>query len=299
MLIILISENRRFVDPAEPYRHVAAGLRRIGHHVEVVAKSLSWPLWRGAADLVIVWNGINGAWGVIAGRSREAGTNVMVMERGFFGRMAHTQLDMQGFNHCASWAAGLAGPAPADGPERFATAWGAAAVTPQPRHGGYVLVLGQVPDDSQLHHSEIHHCGPLVQAVENATPREIDIRVRPHPLARWRRIADGRATVAAGDLRTAIAGARFVVTINSNAGNEALAWGCPVLALGPSLYGIAGAAMQTSLAHMAASVRMMLDGWRPSREMTANYLHHLACRQWTCDELAEGTILRSLLDDAA
>ena len=299
MRIILISNNRRFADPAEPYQHVAAGLRRIGHHVEIVARSLCWPLWQGSADAVIVWNGIKGAWGVICERSRRAGARVVVMERGFFDRMAHTQLDGRGFGHRASWAGSLDQPAPPEGPERFARAWGAAPVPPRPRRRGYVLVLGQVPHDAQLRDSEIHHVGPLVQAVENTTPREIDIRVRPHPLSSWRRPGDSRAALASGDLRATVAGARFAVTINSNAGNEALAWGCPVLAMGPSLYAMAGAAMQTSLSEMAASVRLMLDGWRAGRETAANYLHHLACRQWTCGELAEGTVLRRLLDDAA
>ncbi len=219
------------------------------------------------------------------------------MERGFFDRMAHTQLDWCGFGHRTSWASRPARPAPAGGAERFRRVWGDAPTPMRSRDDGYILVLGQVSGDAQLRDSEIHHTGPLVQAVENATPRDIDIRIRPHPLTKWDRPADARATVIKGDLRSAIAGARFVVTINSNAGNEALAWGCPVMCLGPSLYGIAGVAMQTKLVDLPASVRMMLDGWRPPRDMTANVLHHLASRQWSCDELARGDVLKRRLDE--
>ncbi|MBL7133524.1 MAG: hypothetical protein ISS78_05450 [Phycisphaerae bacterium] len=296
MRIVVIASNRRFADPAEPHRYVADGLQRIGHDVEVVSTHLAWPVWKGDADLVVLWNGVKGICGTMARRARQAGAKVLVMERGFFDRMAHTQLDHQGFNHRASWAARLVRPAPPEGPERFRRLWGGEPTPVRPRESGYVLVLGQVTGDSQLDDSEIHHAGPLVRAVEDATPRDIDIRVRPHPLARPRP-ADSRAELIDGELADAVGGARFVVTINSNAANEALVWGCPVMALGPSLYGIAGVALQTHLADMAVAIRMMLDGWRPPREMTTNYLHHLACRQWSCNELAEGTVLQRLLAD--
>ena len=297
MRIIVIANNRQFADPAEPYSHVAAGLRTLGHNVEVVAKKPTWPLWQGRADVAVVWNGVKRPAGAIADRARQAGAKVLVMERGFFDRMAHTQLDFHGFNHRASWASRLGRPAPIGGAERFRQVWGTEPTPMRSRRDGYILVLGQVSRDAQVRDSEIHHAGPLAQAVEDAAPRDVDIRIRPHPLARWCRPADARAAVIEGDLRTAIAGARFVVTINSNAGNEALAWGCPVLCFGPSLYGMAGVALQTHLVDMPASIRLMLDGWRPPRDMTANTLAHLACRQWSRGELARGTVLKRLLDD--
>ena len=297
MRIILIANNRQFADPAEPYRHVAAGLRTLGHDVEVVVPRPDWPLWQGRADVTVVWNGVKGVCGLIADRARQGGAKVLVMERGFFDRMAHTQVDFRGFGHRASWASRLAGPAPPDGAERFRQVWGAEPTPMQSRDDGYILILGQVSRDAQLRDSEIHHVGPLIQAVQDAAPPSVEIRIRPHPLARRACPSDGRAAVIEGGLRAALAGARFAVTINSNAGNEALAWGCPVLCFGPSLYGMAGVALQTHLVDMPASIRLMLDGWRPPRDMTANTLAHLACRQWSCDELAEGTILKRLLDD--
>ena len=102
MRIILIADNRQFADRAEPYRHVAAGLRTLGHDVEVVAKKPGWPLWQGRADVAVVWNGVKGPCGAIADRARQGGTKVLVMERGFFDRMAHTQVDFRGFGHRAS-----------------------------------------------------------------------------------------------------------------------------------------------------------------------------------------------------
>ncbi len=70
MRIIAIAGNRQFADPAEPYRHVTVGLRRLGHDVEVVAPAHAWPLWQGRADVAVVWNGIKGPAGTIAARAR-------------------------------------------------------------------------------------------------------------------------------------------------------------------------------------------------------------------------------------
>ena len=98
-----------------------------------------------------------------------------------------------------------------------------------------------------------------------------------------------------GTLAGAVRGARFAVTINSNAGNEALAWGCPVLCLGPALYATAGVAERTRLAKLPAAIEQMLAGWRPRDDDVRTYLCHLACRQWNCDELAEGSVLKRLL----
>jgi capsule polysaccharide modification protein KpsS len=87
------------------------------------------------------------------------------------------------------------------------------------------------------------------------------------------------------------------LTVNSNAGNEALAMGCPVLCVGPALYAMAGVAMLTHLVNLAGRIAWMRD-CRFDEAAVKNYLYHLACRQWTGEELAEGTALKGLLDAA-
>ena len=59
-----------------------------------------------------------------------------------------------------------------------------------------------------------------------------------------------------------------------------------MLCLGPALYGIAGVAIQTSLVSLQRNIELMLDGWRPDSRRVGSYLHWLAARQWTIDELA-------------
>ena len=224
------------------------------------------------------------------------------MERGFLDRFNHTQIDHAGFNHTASWAVDIAGPAPVDGVGRLAGL--IETIGPprpaRPRSSGHVLILGQVPGDAQLCDSEIRHAEDLVRAVEKAAGAGVELRFRPHPLGSWRTRRGGRTTTLDGELGDAIDAARFAITINSNSGNEALLRGCPVLCLGPALQAIAGVAIQTSLAGLKRNIELMLDGWRPDSRRALSYLHWLAARQWTTDELAGagGGVLARLLSAA-
>jgi len=219
------------------------------------------------------------------------------MERGFFDRSNYTQIDHQGFNHSASWVDRLAGAAPPAGPERFRAVRG--EIKPiRARRTGHILVLLQLPGDAQLKDSEIRHPAPLVRAVEDAAPLGVELRVRAHPMSNRQWPTPNRARMIGGELEDAVGSARFAVTINSNSGNEALAWGCPVLCLGPAIYARAGAAYATKLADLPAAIGTMLDGWRPKQDVVRNYLYWLACRQWSSAELRDGETLRGLLDAA-
>ncbi len=294
--IVVAAPNRRWARRAEPFRHVVAGLKRLGHDVEVVAP-VSWPLCSRRPDAAFLWNGAKGRSEQLAEKFRQDGVKTMIMERGFFDRFNHTQIDRQGFNHNASWADGILAKAPPEGGRRLAAVWGRTKSVRR-RDKGYILVLLQTPGDAQLADGEISHPAPLVGAVEDAAPQGLEIRVRTHPLSHWSCDARSPAKMIGDLLKDAIAGARFCVTINSGAGNEALAWGCPVLCLGPALYAMAGAAMQTHLSNLSGSIEWMLDGAEFDSTSVRNYLHHLACRQWSCAELANGAILQRLLDDA-
>ena len=297
MRIGLIVGNRRMRDPNDPHGAVREGLRRLGHQVEVVCPG-DWPVFCTLPDVAFLWNAVHGRRGVLAAELRRRRIPVLVMEHGFFDRRTYTQIDPLGFNHTASWTGVLQSSAPPDGARRFREAWGK-RVRPMRARDGYVLIVLQVPKDAQLRDSEIRHPGPFVGAVEDALPRSVDIRVRPHPRSDWLPGATNRSVPVESGLEDAVRGAAFVVTINSNTGNEALAWGCPVLCLGPALYADAGVARPTGLAGLAEALAAVLAGWRPGSTDVRNYLHHLACRQWSLDELADGYVLAKLLDDVA
>jgi len=332
MNVGIVCENRQWVDHGEPFRYVAQGLNRLGHVVHVVAKA-PWPLFDTPPDAIFVWNGVKGLWGQITGEARKAGIRTFIMERGFFDRFRFTQIDRSGFNHTASWASSLRDisprDVPLDGQARFVGAWGK---NPEPMRWhrfatanlagggfqtcatGYALVLCQVPNDSQLWGSELHHPGPLVRAVRDAAPRGLEVRVRAHPLSGW---SSGGTDLKSVPLAEAVAGAAFCVTINSNAGNEALAMGCPVLCLGPALYAMAGVARQTTLCDLPKAMEEMAAGPSgagdtslksasgeirrgepvpPGDATVRNYLYHLACRQWSNASLRDGTPLRALFE---
>jgi len=227
---------------------------------------------------------------------RQAGVPVYIMERGFFNRMYWTQIDTKGFNHRASWCCDmLCEPAPLEGRGRFEAVWGAPVVPLAPREGGYILVLGQTSGDAQLSESEVTHPKPLIQAMERALPDKYELVFRPHPVYAWRCCGTRATECVAGSLKEAVAGARFVVTINSNSGNEALAWGCPVVAFGPAPYCKAGAATPASVSQLPDVLLGALRGEVPDAAVVENYLYHLACRQYGIDELRSGEALVPLL----
>ena len=265
------------------------GLRARGHEVRV-ERPQSCTRWPQDSDAAFVWNGAKGRRASVWKAYRDAGKPCFVAERGFFARDSHTQIDAEGFNHTASWSETLGLPAPLEGRGRFEASWGRPAVPVKARTEGHILVLGQCANDAQLRESEIVHPSHLVDALEDATPEGVPISFRCHPLRDYN-IGTARRTktLRGTPLEADIAGARFVVTINSNAGNEALALGCPVLALGPALYCLAGAALQTPLRLLASAVGAMLDGWTPRG--VENYLYNLACNQYTLDEFRCGDVL--------
>ena len=297
MRAAIICTNKSWVDTTSPMRSVAIGLEMLGWDVTPTAPG-DWPIFSQLPDVAFIWNGVHGNSGRIAGELRKRGVAVMVMERGFFDRFNRTQIDHAGFNHTASWVTRLSGPAPVEGVRRFAelTATIGPALATNPRRDGHVLILGQVSGDAQLRDSEIGHARQLVRAVEAASASDVELRFRPHPMDKWR---SGRNELN-GDLSDAIDAAGFAITINSNSANDALLRGCPVLCLGPATPCIAGVAIQTSLTALPASIELMLAGWAPDSRRVLSYLHWLAARQWTIEELTDtdGGVLTRLLADA-
>ena len=292
MKTVVIADNQQWRSQSEPHHAVGAGLRRLGHEVEVVAPGPGRP-WSRRPGAVFVWNAVNRPWQAAAQAARDEGAPVFVMERGFFDRFRYTQIDHAGFSHAASWAQRLREPAPAGAAERFGRAWGDRPKPVRVREGD-LLVLLQTANDAQLRDSEVHDMAVLVSAVEAAAPADMPVRLRGHPQSPWRPTGS-RAVTIEGTLQDALRGAAFCLTVNSNAGNEALAAGRPVLCVGPALYAMAGAAMLTHLGNLAGRIAWMRD-CRFDEALVKNYLYHLACRQWTNEELAEGTVLKGLID---
>jgi len=288
-----------------------SGLEKTGYAVERLERK------KGALaeascvpDLAVFWNGMREVEAQLVADAKRLGAKTLIMEHGFWQRTKHVQLDANGTQHRASWRVNLREPAPPQGAERLAAFYPNGVKPIEVRRQGYVLVLGQVSGDSQLFDSEIKGPAALQRAVKGAIPAKVPVFYRPHPLSPLRphgcdilpMLSDGPDTPAvysrlkAGPgLAKALEGARFVITINSTAGNEALAAGVPVLALGPALYNIAGVARPASVATLKDDIQAMLDGWVPDNAKVLNFLHWLACRQYSAADLADGWPIRLAL----
>jgi hypothetical protein len=279
MKVGILCTNAQWADRTKPFWAIYSALVSLGHTVQIAVPSELAP-FSVEPEAVIIWNGRKGMRGRITDLFREKGIPTIIVERGFFDRAHHAQIDAVGFNHTASWVPRLHELAPEIGFRLDAM-----GIKPQPfvQRKGYALVLGQTPGDAQLDSLPVHP-DELLDLVQ-AAAGDVEVRYRPHPnvVREQRPLADD------------LAGAAFCLTINSNAGNDALAVGVPVLAFGPALYTIAGVAKRTTPEALVEDMAAMRRGWKPEDNAVASYLCWLACRQYTNEEFAEGKVLFAVL----
>jgi len=300
-----------------PYLGIARGLAALGFRVEMVNQEGAKAFDRASEipELVVVWNGRRQPSSDIVEQARRMRIPVLYIEHGFWQRRHYSQADVEGNLHRSSWRHRLGDPAPPEGAERLAKFCPNLRGDMRAREHGHILVIGQVPGDTQMDESEVAGPVPLQKHLINNCGRlGVPMYFRPHPqcsnvvpnprhklLPRLevKNETDAyRKTQEGTGLADALRDARFVITINSNAGNEALAAGIPVLAFGPSLYTIAGVAKKTTLATLLDDVQAMLDGWCPEQPAVTNYLQWLACRQWSPEEFAKPDVMQHLLEAA-
>jgi hypothetical protein len=316
LVVICGKSNPREDASDRPYASTATAFGELGYRTAIVP-------WQDDAidavgdipDVLVCWNGIRAHHARNPNKALLHGAKVFYLEHGFYDRNRHFQCDHKGILHRASWAGKVSEPAPPEAHKRLAL-W-APRIEPQRlNRGGYILVLGQVAGDSQLEDSELPGPTPLTKAVARAMAGlpvacvKPKAYFRPHPQAQ---AAAARSVLpilpSAGDetegyrstkhgngLAEALAGARFIVTINSNAIVEALIAGVPVLAFGPSIAITAGAVKQTTLATLSADLLSMIDGWRAPDEAVSNYLAHLAAHQWSVEEFGHVDVWKALIE---
>lgn len=212
-------------------------------------------------------------WGWHQGRAlREAGYEVLVMERGYVGdRFAWTSLGWNGLNGRADFPIVLPTHKPPD-------------VKPWRRDGSYVLLLGQVPGDASLQGRDLSYWYAQV-AGEARKAYGIPVHFRAHPLAARR---GGSKAVAgtmpsAGSLDEDLAGAAMAITWNSNSAVDAVLAGVPTVAMDE------GSMAWEVTAHKVGDTVM------PDR---AEWLQRLVDYQWTLDEIRSGAAVRPLLEMA-
>lgn len=150
----------------------------------------------------------------------------------------------------------------------------ALGLTVAPRGGdpkGYVLVCGQVPGDA-AHGMDAN---AYISWLRETIKQYPDAVYRPHPRGG---VSLHGVTSQTASLEDALAGARLVVTWNSNVGHDALLAGVPVVAHGPAAY-----------AELAGETL-------PSVEARREYFHRLAYGQWTLAEMRSALCQRFVID---
>ncbi len=222
-------------------------------------------------DWVACWGWRQGA------KHRARGRHVLLAERGYLGnRFRWSSLAFDGLN-----GRGIVPPAPADGGRRFREHHGALLRHWRPAGGCRALIMGQVPNDASLDPLNGHIAGWAAEAAAALRARGYEVRYRPHPVEVERATKQGRQVTTPpiplqpGALDHALAAADLVVTFNSNSAVDAALAGVPVVVCD-----------EGSMAWPIAAQGLQAKVVRPDREAWAAAL---AWRQWSPEELADGT----------
>lgn len=208
-------------------------------------------------------------WGWRVGRLHRArGRDVLVMERGYLGdRFFWTSIAWNGLN-----GRGTFPEYPDDGGARFRRL----GLDVKPWSGGdYALIAGQVPGDMALGGRNLTPWY-AEQARRASIEFGLPAKFRPHPLARRRgpvRPVLG-AEMIGGDMGAALSGAAIVLTFNSNLGVDALVAGKRATCDDPG-----------SMIH--GVTEWQREAW----------LHRLAWKQWSMDEIRSGEALVGIVED--
>lgn len=244
------------------------GLAASGH--EGILRSA--PDWNATCfepfDAVAVF-GLQGKGQAIFDAYTDRGVLVVVIDYGYLKRTnavhdwktGHWQVSLGGLNQLPPFAC------PAD---RF-DALGLEVAERGGNPKGYTLICVQTPDDKSHGMSR----DELQAWCNEQVARYPDAVIRPHPLVD---LDYGLPRCQAETLDEALAGARLVVTANSNAGHDALMAGVPVIGTMPAAWSaLAGETL-------------------PSRQARIEHFRRCAYGQWTWDEFKTGAPQRFLIE---
>lgn len=290
-----------------PLSALARGLERAGYRVvraaypEEVANEWALP------EVVAYWNGRKDR--RFPEYADACGAKHVCLEHGFFERGEYSQAASAGFLHWASWAENINDEPPAEARQRLDRV--APDRCPVMARPGYILTLGQLSMDSQMDESEIKGAAVLQQYVARNLPHGTKAYFRPHPLDNYsphplhetlplmtlaKESNSYRHTKHGSGLAEALAGASFVITINSNSIVEALCAGVPCLAFGPHLGIKANVVKKATVATLAEDIKAMLDGWAPAQDDVDRFLSWLAFRQYSRAELSTADVVNGILE---
>lgn len=250
-------------------------------------------------DLLVTWNGLRYGTNTI-NNCRQSGIPVLFAELGFFDRNRHWQLDHMGFCHRASWATSdrIANMATTERAFKKLNRLAPKRDLVRCRPDGVPLILGQVPNDTQLDDSEIKSPLELDKLIHRSGLHSAHFRPHPKDHKYMERKNRGKTFAQLSPkvtLSEALAESKYCITINSNSIVEALCAGVPIMAYGPSAAIEAGAVYPATIATTRDAIDAMENGWCPDQKNVDDYLCALAANQYGMDEIKRGDFWRSRL----
>lgn len=192
----------------------------------------------------------------------------MILEWGYFDR-----INKKGNPNVGHWQLSpdhLNNPPQGDYPSDRFNAVGLGIQERDPVPDGYVLLCGQVPEDAAV--LDVDYPAWLKGQWDYYTARGERVLFRPHPRAVTQPFNSPPELTNRGDLKTALAGAKFVVCYNSNTGHDALLAGVPVVC------------------DPVAPYAELSGETCPSVERRQHYFSRAAYGQWRHSEIVTGFI---------
>jgi len=198
----------------------------------------------------------------------------LMMERGYVGDRFHWSA--MGFNGLNGHADFMNKDMPDDRWNKYFDGW------LKPWHGGeYVLLAGQVLQDASIKNLRISYQN-IANEIRKHTKLPIHFRKHPHKLCANMPTPSGCITSVSKSIEEALAGARVCITVNSNAGVDAILAGTPVINLDK------GSMVWEMSEH---DYKLIDNPPRPDRQQWAN---NMAYAQWSPEEIENGDVWKHL-----
>lgn len=248
----VIRTNERLTHQIYWGREFGNGLKHHGWQVDLADRTKTNQIPK--CDLLVLW-GIRDQEAIKLQKSR--GDEICILERGYIGdRFAWTSV---------SFGGGLNGRGIYRGPLQDSTRWqkhfNHLLKEWNDRPNGYALIMGQVPGDTAVKNVDLTAFYRI--ASNTLIAKGMETRFREHP----------RFHNKPRPLENDLAGARCVVTWNSNSGVDSVLAGIPVVTM--------------DIGAMAWDVSGHELAMPPKPDRTA-WAHAIAWKQWTKDEMASG-----------
>jgi capsular polysaccharide export protein len=163
----------------------------------------------------------------------------------------------------------------------------------------FVFVPLQDESDSQIivHSPRFKTMQALVDYVEKFIPGRIIVKKHPRCKEVEVKISPKNMLVETGTIHDFLPNAKYVVTINSTVGVEALAYHKPVITLGNTFYESRGLTYKvTNDEEMVKAVEWAEKG-QVAAEVIESFLHYLITRQWYNSFLSDPNRIMTLIHD--